>query len=401
MPEHQLPTQTTRSSSSQTAASSTTRSTAATSNSAAAEQVAAQNKPRVIAYLTQNSTTHHKDEIPETLAALAKADSDGLGQKKIIPISDPFSDGHQTYNYSFGKKNASKLQWWHDDTTLKEGQVKAGDQTLTLGAEDKDRLGQGDIQKIAGDWQTALGAVGIDAETSAKVVGALFKDSSGKWKMNESNVGGSNELMQMISVLNRAEQGEFELSGIVLSGHHYSNTPYIFGEKGEHEYDMNDTFNFNDLEALRGVFPKAFSQVDSFQFSACNTHGIDQQDASGNELSTNQWVQGLFPNVQSVGYWEGIAPGADMASFFSGEFALDQARKEGGDKKAMGDALFRQTSKGTFHRAERGSGGKVEDVNLKKNTSSYSYNNYKGLRNSNGEAFHKRRDLMKYVHQKD
>ena len=52
----------------------------------------------------------------------------------MIPISDPFSDGHKTDQYAFGSGKASSMTWWHDDATLSPGQVRIGDQVLTLGA---------------------------------------------------------------------------------------------------------------------------------------------------------------------------------------------------------------------------------------------------------------------------
>ena len=75
-------------------------------------------------YLTQNSVTHHNDEIPETLAALQKADQMGLGKKSMIPISDQFKDGSGTEQYAFGESKAETMTWWHDDPTLESGQVR-------------------------------------------------------------------------------------------------------------------------------------------------------------------------------------------------------------------------------------------------------------------------------------
>ncbi len=368
-------------------------------NAAAQDDLRAGAKPRVVAYLTQNSTTHQNDEIPETLAALQKADQSGLGKKSLIPISDPYADGHETDGYTFGSANKDKLGWWQGDPSLQPGQAKLGAETLTLGVDDPTGTSE-EAVKIGADWSKALIALGMDAATTGRVVAALFKDSDGNPKLYSSGGRACNELMQMVYVLYRAEQGEFELSGIVLSGHHYSGTDYLFGESAPHEYDTKDSFNFHDLEALKPVFPKAFADVDSVQFSACNTHDIAMNDAQGNEQSTADWVKNTFPNSESSAWWSGIAPGSDMASFFSGEFALDQAKKEKGDSAAFGDALFRQTSKGEFHRGQTGADGKMAETPLQKNGSSYSYNDYKGLRNSNGQAFHKRPDLMKYVHQK-
>ncbi len=357
-------------------------------------------REQVVIYLTQNSVTHHNDEIPETLAALQRADNQGMGKKSMIPISDPFKGGHKTGQYAFGEKTASEMKWWHEDNTLQDGQVKIGEQTLTLGPA-TDTPTDAQVAGLQADWRVALTHVGLSEDKAQEVIDVLLKDGDGSAKTTASGTGASNELLQLISVLNRAENGEFDISALVLSGHHYSGTSYLFGEKPGHEYDddekTGDTLDFNDIEVLATVFPKAYSQVDSVMFSACNTHEIDQQDAAGSDMSTEDWVQGVFPNVQDMSTWEGIAPGSDFGAFFSGEYMLDLARKESGDHGAMDDAYFRRTSSGDNKRWETGTDGELSETKVAKNTSSYTYNDYKGYRNSNHEAFYKREDLMKYV----
>ena len=125
---------------------------------------------KVVVYLTQNSTTHHRDEIPETLAALQKADDDGMGRRSMIPISDPYSDGTQTYQGAFGDA-AAGMTWWHDDENLKEGQLKVGEQVLTLGSsgEHGETL---DPAAISEDWRTAMHHVGVDPEKADEVITA-------------------------------------------------------------------------------------------------------------------------------------------------------------------------------------------------------------------------------------
>lgn len=351
---------------------------------------------KVVVYLTQNSTTHHKDEIPETLAALKKADQGGLGKKSLLPISDPYADGTKTYNGAFGEA-AKDMTWWHDDPELKEGQLKIGDRTLTLGSSGEygEEL---DPAAVSEDWRVAMEHVGLTPEKADEVIQGMFRDENGNPKMNASTGGASNELLQLISVMNRAEGGEFELDGIVLSGHHYKGTDYLFGEKGDHEYDMNDQLNMKDIQAAATAFPKASAGVDNFMFSACNTNDLGMTDAAGNEQTTNQWLGGMFPNLESTSYWNGIAPGPDMGAFFSGEYLLDAAREDGGQSKAMNDAYFRKTSKGNNLRSEKGADGTLQEIDVKANTGSYTYNDYKGLRNSAGEAYTKRKDLMKYVY---
>jgi len=380
------------------------------SNSAAIEDMP---KEQVMIYLTQNSVTHQNDEIPETLAALQKADSMGLGKKSMIPISDPFTDGHKTDQYAFGETKAATMTWWHDDTSLAPGQVRIDGRVLTLGAneshvkesgsyDEKGVLKDGVAGTIRDDWKVALEHVGLDAARAKLVVDTLMTSSTGTAEVMHSGGGASNELLQLISVLNRAEMGEFEISSFVLSGHHYSGTSFIFGELENHEYDDNvttgDTLDVRDIELLSSVFPVAFSQVDSMMFSACNTHRLGLTDAEGNDRSTQDWVSNTFPEATRMSNWERIAPGSDYAAFFSGEFALDVAKEEAGQGTAFNDWQFTKTSKGEMLRSEKGPDGAFQDLPTDRSRSSYPYyNDYKGLRNSNHEAFHKREDLMRYI----
>ena len=373
-------------------------------------------KEQVVVYLTQNSVTHHKDEIPETLAALQKADQLGLGKKSMIPISDQFSDGTGTEQYAFGESTASSMTWWHDDSSLKSGQVRIGDRVLTLGANEDHVIEGGSegwnanvevkkpaIRRIRRDWKVALNHVGLSNGRADAVIRVLMTGNDDTAKLMHSGGGACNELLQLISVLNRAEMGEFEISSFVLSGHHYSGTSYIFGEKGDHEYDddqvTGDTLDVRDIEKLSTVFPKAFAQVDSFMFSACNTHKLGLSDGDGQQRSTQDWVSSTFPEAKRMSNWQNIAPGSDYAAFFSGEFALDVAKEEAGSSSSAFDAWqFKKTSKGTNHRFEKDAAGDFQEMQTSRSTSSYPhYNDYKGLRNSNHEAFHKREDLMRYI----
>lgn len=395
MPDHQQQNSRSNSSGGGGSSSSASGGYSGTGNQANLEQV--------VVYLTQNSVTHENDEIPETLAALQKADNAGLGKKTLLPISDPYSNGHQTYDYAMGSEKADALTWWHDDNSLKSGQVKLNGQVLDIGAHDTSNGSDAAfLSKMQGDWRTLLSHVGLSEDKADEVVAALLQDEEGKAKLTKSGGRASNELIQLISVLNRAENGEFEISSLVLSGHHYSNTDYIFGELPGHQYDtakdVGDTLNLHDIEALKDVFPKAYSQVDSFMFSACNTHKLGMKDDEGNAQSTPEWVSGVFPEATKMAHWEGIAPGSDFAAFWSGEFMLDVAKEDAGQDAAFNDARWRSTKKGSNHRFEKGADGTFADVEASKNNSSYVYNDYKGLRNSGGESFTKRSDLKKYLH---
>jgi hypothetical protein len=374
-------------------------------------------KEQVMIYLTQNSVTHHNDEIPETLAALQKADQMGLGKKSMIPISDPFSDGHRTDQYAFGSSTAETMTWWHDDSSLAAGQVRIDGKVLTLGVNDghvveeggwkeKGKIGEGVAERVAADWLVALEHVGLPSSRANAVVTALMSDSQGAAKTMHSGGGACNEMLQLIGVLNRAEMGEFEISSVILSGHHYSDTSYIFGEKGDHVYDDNittgDTLDVRDIEILSKVFPVAFAQVDSMMFIACNTHKLALEDGNGGERSTQDWVSSTFPEAERMSHWQKIAPGSDYAAFFSGEFALDVAKEEAGQGAAYNDWQFTKTKKGEMFRSEMNADGQLEELPANRSTSSYPhYNDYKGLRDSNHEAFHSREDLMKYILKKN
>ncbi|MGB0639645.1 MAG: hypothetical protein ACPGTU_09945 [Myxococcota bacterium] len=377
---------------------SSTSSGSVESNAAALEEMP---KEQVMIYLTQNSVTHQNDEIPETLAALQKADQSGLGKKSMIPISDPFSDGHTTDQYAFGQSKADSMTWWHDDSNLKSGQVRIGDQVLSLGAAESG-IQQSAINQIQADWMTALQHVGLASSKAKGVIDALMTSNDGTAQLMHSGGRACNELLQLISVLNRAEMGEFEISSFVISGHHYRGTSYIFGEMGDHEYDSDqetgDTLDVRDIENLSSVFPKAFAQVDSFMFSACNTHDLGLQDEQGQDRSTGDWVSSTFPEAERMALWKDIAPGSDYAAFISGEFALDIAKEENGQNTAFDDLTFKKTQKGTHHRFEKGADGTMSEIDTERTRGSYPYyNDYKGLRNSNHEAFHKRSDLMEYI----
>ena len=378
-----------------------------------AEAIADMPKEQVMIYLTQNSVTHHNDEIPETLAALKKADDLGLGKKSMIPISDPFKDGHKTDGYAFGEAKAASMTWWHDDASLQPGQVRIGGKVLTLGANESQvvETGQwGETKELKGGvaeaiqtaWLPALKHVGLPTSRAQEVIRALMTDENGAARVMYSGGGAANEMLQLISVLNRAEMGEFEISSFVLSGHHYTGDPYIFGEKDNGDYDnaqfTGDTMDVRDIELLSKVFPKAFAQVDSMMFSACNTHDLGLRDGSGDSRSTQDWVASTFPEATRMSNWQKIAPGSDYAAFFSGEFALDVAKEEAGQDSAFNDWQFTHTKKGDMYRSEKGPNGEFQELPRDRSTSSYPYyNDYKGLRDSNHEAFHKREDLMKYI----
>ena len=153
-------------------------------------------------------------------------------------------------------------------------------------------------------------------------------------------------MVQFAMAMYRAEKGEINVSSMVLSGHHWreENRPGqgqgIWGEvPGEdHVYDdTSDYFSLEDMARMKDVFPTAFGQVKSVQLAACNTDDFGLTSAQGNELTTNEFLQDVFPNIEMSSYWKQIlAPLAKDGAETNGEFILDALRlahdEDGGDK---------------------------------------------------------------------
>jgi len=353
-------------------------------------------RDKVVAYLTQNSTTHHVDEIPEALSALKANDAAGLGKKKLLPISDPYADGHSTYGGTLGADAAKKLTWWHDDPSLQEGQVRLGDRVFTLGTPDAAQAAPELKKAIGNDWKDLMAAIGMKPDSVQAVQKSMFTDAQGQPKLPDSGVGAVNELLQLTRTFDRANQGEFDLDTLVMSGHHYQGTSYLFGEKGDHEYDLNDSLDVRDVGALAKAFPTAAGQVQNVQFSACNTHDLGLTDASGQSQSTNDWLQQTFPNVQRGSYWKGIAAGATTAALHGGEFLADAAKAQNGNTAAFHDATWRKNQgKGEMQRSSKGADGKLAESFPTGTSSSYT-TNIGGQRGKN-TPFHKRADLAPYL----
>lgn len=323
-------------------------------------QVAEENKPEVVLYMSLNSTTHHKTEIPEALAALDQAESEGLDKRHLLPISDPYWTGktstQDTYDHSLGKEGADKVQFWHDDPAMKEGEVRLnGGEPVMLGTENLDLKtpeGRQQLEDIRTNWDGVLQEMGMDDAYRAKVLTSLMGTTKDPQKI-ASGDGATNELLQYAMAMYRAEKGEFEVKSIVLSGHHWEegrgdvypgtggvgSGQGIWGEDRDHNYESSsddglrpggDFFSLKDVEALGAAFPKAYSQVESVQFSACNTHMLGMTDDTGKPLTTDQWLQSTFTNIERASYWEGLAPSAANGDWSNGEFLLDDLRADAG-----------------------------------------------------------------------
>jgi hypothetical protein len=285
------------------------------------------------------------------------------------------------------------------------------------------------LQAVQNNWRTALTKLGMDEKSIDGTVTSLLKDAGGDPKKLGSGDGATNELLQYTMAMYRAEKGEYEVSSLVFSGHHWAgdrgddpdmdvlaNNPDgsrnvnsaggigkgIWGEKGDHEYDYlsddntstgGDFFSMEDVANLKGAFPKAYSQVDSVQFAACNTHSLGMTDAAGKEQSTPEFLQGTFENIQMASYWEGLAPLAKSGANYNGEFLLDHAKLMSGDRDAAEDARYTGRSNATAHRALLNPDGKLEQIDVEKDSSSYKGG--KGLRGADS-AFNTTANEKKY-----
>lgn len=371
-------------------------------------------RDEVVLYMTLNSTTHNKDELPESLAALDQAEKEKLGKRSLMPISDPYKNGDTTYDNVFGEARSKKITFWTNDAELKEGEVRLGEkgEPLMLGTDDLDLSRKEDLEtlnKVRDNWDAVLEAAGMDAKYRASTIQSLLGDSKDPRRLASGN-GGTNELLQYAIAMYRAEKGEYDVKSIVLSGHHWSSgRDDIFGDEGytappevasrtgrgiwgefadgsydfqnESETDIGgDFFGLEDVGALKSAYPKAYSQVESVQLAACNTHDLGMVDDQGKDLTTNQWLQGTFGNIKRASYWEGFAPKAKSGAWSNGEFLLDDMRAgagKGGWNSVIDMYGSRKSNK--IIRSEL-KGGSLQDIDLTKSRSSYVKGKGKRLR---------------------
>jgi hypothetical protein len=374
--------------------------------------------------MTLNNTTHKNDELPETMAALRKAEAEGHGHRDLIPISDPYwsknRDGSLSYSdhtdkYAMGEEGASRLSWWHGEKDMKSGQAKVGDKVLSLGTDHidaKDPAAQAQVQE---HWREALAAGGMDETYIDKTIDALLKNKDGSFKKLGSGDGAINELYQYAMVMYRAEKGEFNVKNIVFSGHHWrgdgGNGDSALREEGGHgiwgetegitdmnEYhydDQDDFFSLVDVASLKGAFPEAYKDVQSVQLAACNTDSLEIPDGKGGTFTTNEFLQDTFKNIKMSSYWkETLAPLARSGYATNGEFILDSMRLENGDEKAAKDS--RHNEKG-LKRSLLTEEGKLDEITMKTNSRSYK----SSLKGSSKRDFDERTDLSKHLHKVD
>lgn len=413
------------------------------SNSAANEQLKATPKDAVL-YMTLNSTTHHTDEIPETLSALNQAEKEGLGHRELIPLSDPYNLGsraqHDTYDETLGKDRADKITFWHDDPKMKEGQVRIGDgKPMMLGTENLD-LSKPEDAKVLGsvrdNWDTLLEEMGMDDKLRAQTIEALLGSVKDPKKL-ASGDGATNELLQYVMTMYRAEQGEFNVKSIVMSGHHWNSGAAadgtnwghgLWGEfsdrdareagrdptsrtyRADHEYYNStrndgrapggDFFGLQDVASFKSVFPKAYSQVESVQFAACNTYDLGMTNQAGETISTDPWLQGTFENIERASYWEGLAPLAATGASSNGEFQLDDMRADAG-KGGWRSVSSKRNGSNQMHRSELDANGvltQIPDAELKKEANSYGPKGANQLRTRNEAYWSSDKDRKKHLY---
>ena len=383
------------------------------SNQAVQEAIAsgAKDPEEVVLYLTLNNTTHRKDEIPETLSALEAAEAEGLGHRELMPISDPYAvrDAKgdlafedDTYSRVFGKEAAERVEWWHGDPELKEGQVRVDGEILTLGTSELGSDAQ--LQAEArNNWQTALMTLGMSQAYADAVVASLMKNDDGSFRELDSGDGATNELVQFAMAMYRAEIGEIEVKNIVFSGHHWREENYeghgqgIWGEVagGDHEYDdTSDYFSLEDVAALKDAFPIAYAGVKSVQLAACNTDNLGMEDENSEALSTNEFLQDTFENIEMSSYWKKVlAPLAASGAETNGEFILDSMRMESGDEEAAEDS--RHNERG-LKRILLDEDGALQEIKMSTKKGSYDGAKRKGLRGKNTD-FDEREDLEDHL----
>lgn len=343
----------------------------------------------VVLYMTLNNTTHKQDELPETMSALKQAEHENLGHTELLPISDPYwskdskgalSYGDETYAGVFGKEAAGRVDWWHGDAKLAEGQVRVDGEVLSLGTESV-ALDDLDAQKTAkSSWRKTLMELGMPEETSRDLVEKLMTDEKGKFRKLDSGAGATNEMVQFAMAMHRAEQGEINVSSMVLSGHHWreSNQPEqgqgIWGEVAgqDHVYDdTSDYFSLKDMARMKEVFPTAFGQVKSVQLAACNTDDLGMTGEDGKAQTTNEFLQSTFPNIEMSSYWKKVlAPLAASGAETNGEFVLDAMRLEGSENGEDAAKDSRHNLKG-LKRSLLNDDGKLEEIKMKTSAKSY------------------------------
>lgn len=317
-----------------------------------------ENIPEVSVFISINNRGHGYTEIPQVLNSLKYLKEIKGIDRKLIVIKDAIRDDYydrwrqgKNYDYdeipevsSLGKINANRLTTWYDDKKDQPGTVKVDGKPYELYNHVELYLDQSEV------WTAILSDLGIEERRAADIAKMVFfyhheelPENSSKYfdgkksYWNEDGYAqGVNELLQLILVLNRAEQGEFTIKNLIISGHHYGGSAQIFGAMDSENHSKSDIFDTKILFSLSRVFPKAFSKIEALNIAACSSYMLDDpyrrtngdnysstmdiselpkltmnpyknvKDIDGEE--TNEWT--VFPSLQNYSYWTGTCPAA-------------------------------------------------------------------------------------------
>ncbi|MEL7148686.1 MAG: hypothetical protein AAFO69_20095, partial [Bacteroidota bacterium] len=310
--------------------------------------------PEVVVFVAINNRGHSWSEIPQILQSLKYLKENEGIDRKLIVVKDPVDDDQyrkhmkpgqrnkQQYDAtaemtSLGAVNAARTSTWYDSRAKSDvGKVSVDGQHYQLGGYQPGNKGV-DNSSV---WESALIALGLDSKKAEDVGKMLFYHHYDQpeepvagdidmkkeyWNSTAYNEGAL-ELLHLVSVLNRAEEGEFVIKNLIVSGHHYGGDRVIFGAHDSENSDSSDYFDLNILYSLSRVFPKAFADIESLNLAACGTDFIGEPyEDSGmdiSELSTLQ-MSGynsttstfdyqnpnlVFPGLNVYSNWEGICP---------------------------------------------------------------------------------------------
>lgn len=289
-------------------------------------------RPQVIVFVALNNTSHRETEIPEILEGLKLLNEEHNINRQMIVISDALPDGSifdnddsdpiETKLTTLGQFHAARTQWLGGtQQTRNEGKISIDGipyQLLTTTYDKKNDSYYIDANEtftaaeLQTNWFTVLSELGMDTNRASQVASILFSDGitySNKDASESAYAGGDMELVELIMTLDRAERGEFDITQLVLSSHHYGGDGSLFGA------GINDVLNMEHIWKLSAAFPNAYSNVEVLNFSACSTYNIKQpNDDDGKRMNTAEYLRRFFPNLKYVNYWNGTCPDASTGA---------------------------------------------------------------------------------------
>jgi hypothetical protein len=306
--------------------------------------------PEVVLFVSVNNTSHSETEVPEVLEGLQYIKEEYGIDRKMILITDhradeyveedePLPDYQNESGTSLGMQNQESFKTWQSP------EMQEGDDPLLVGeyeingkrfklmtahhaegtftdeweydelTEEWDEGADVPALTLANAWKDALIELGLDPTYAIAATRRIFLKNL--WGDYEQTAGGTNELLEYIVAMYRAEMGEYLIKNIIISGHHVTGD----GAKTVYGEGDDDSISLRMLDIFADLFPKAYAQVESLNFSACNTYDIDQNTSEGEDetaegeeeskdISTGEHLQQIFPNIEVVSWWKGICPTA-------------------------------------------------------------------------------------------